>query len=66
MPDGGELTIETENCELDEAWVRSHPGVRVGPYVLLQVRDTGHGMDQETQSHLFEPFFTTKDKSKGA
>jgi CheY-like chemotaxis protein len=65
MPDGGELTIETENCELEEAWVRSHPGVRVGAYVLLRVRDTGHGMDQETQSHLFEPFFTTKDKSKG-
>ena len=65
MPDGGELTIETENCELDEAWVRSHPGVRVGSYVLLRVCDTGHGMDQETQSHLFEPFFTTKDKSKG-
>ena len=65
MPNGGELTIETENCELDEAWGRSHPGVRVGPYVLLRVRDTGHGMDQETQSHLFEPFFTTKDKSKG-
>jgi len=65
MPDGGELTIETENCELDEAWVRSHPGVRVGAYVLLRVGDTGHGMDQETQSHLFEPFFTTKDKSKG-
>jgi two-component system cell cycle sensor histidine kinase/response regulator CckA len=59
------LTIETENCELDETWVRNHPGVRVGAYVLLRVRDTGHGMDQETQSHLFEPFFTTKDKSKG-
>ena len=35
------------------------------PHVLLSVRDTGHGMDEETQSHLFEPFFTTKDKSKG-
>jgi signal transduction histidine kinase/CheY-like chemotaxis protein len=65
MADGGELTIETRNCELDEAWVRSHPGVRTGSHVVLQVRDTGCGMDQETQSHLFEPFFTTKDKSKG-
>jgi signal transduction histidine kinase len=65
MPDGGELTIETANCDLDEAWVRSHPGVRAGSHVVLRVRDTGHGMDEETQSHLFEPFFTTKDKSKG-
>jgi signal transduction histidine kinase/ActR/RegA family two-component response regulator len=66
MPDGGELTIETANCDLDEAWVRSHPGIRAGAHVVLRVRDTGHGMDQETQSHLFEPFFTTKDKSKGS
>ncbi len=65
MPDGGELTIETANCDLDEAWVGSHPGVRAGPHVVLGVRDTGHGMDEETQSHLFEPFFTTKDKSRG-
>lgn len=65
MPDGGELTIATSNCDLDEAWVRSHPEVQAGPYVEFEVRDTGHGMDEETQSHLFEPFFTTKDKSKG-
>ncbi len=65
MPDGGELTIETSNCTLDDEWVRSHPEVQSGPYVRLGVRDTGHGMDEETQSHLFEPFFTTKDKSKG-
>ena len=65
MPDGGELTIETSNCTLDDEWVRSHPEVQSGPYVRLGVRDTGHGMDEETQSHLFEPFFTTKDKSRG-
>ncbi len=65
MPDGGELTIQTANSHLDETWVRRHPGVRPGPYVMLAVRDTGHGMDEETQSHVFEPFFTTKDRSKG-
>lgn len=65
MPDGGALTIATSNCNLDEAWVRSHPEVQTGPHVKFEVRDTGHGMDEETQSHLFEPFFTTKDKSRG-
>ena len=66
MPDGGELTIETANCDLDEAWVSTHPGMRAGPHVALAVRDTGHGMDEATQAHLFEPFFTTKDKSRGS
>jgi signal transduction histidine kinase/ActR/RegA family two-component response regulator len=66
MPRGGELTIQAANCDLDAAWSRFHPGVQAGPHVMLAVRDTGHGMDQETQSHLFEPFFTTKDKSKGS
>ena len=65
MPGGGELTIETSNCTLDSDWVRSHPGIESGSYVRLGVRDTGHGMDEETQSHIFEPFFTTKDQSKG-
>jgi signal transduction histidine kinase/CheY-like chemotaxis protein len=66
MPDGGELTIETGNCDLDEAWISTHPGMRAGPHVVLSVRDTGHGMDEATQAHLFEPFFTTKDKSRGS
>jgi signal transduction histidine kinase/CheY-like chemotaxis protein len=66
MPDGGELTIQTANCDVDAAWSRSHPGARPGPHVMLAVRDTGHGMNEETQSHLFEPFFTTKDTSKGS
>jgi signal transduction histidine kinase/ActR/RegA family two-component response regulator len=65
MPRGGELTIQTANCDMNVAWRRSHPGVQAGPHVMLAVRDTGHGMDENTQSHLFEPFFTTKDSSKG-
>ena len=65
MPSGGELTIATANTQLDEAWVRVHPAVQPGPYVCLAVRDTGHGMDADTQARMFDPFFTTKDRNKG-
>lgn len=65
MPSGGELKICTGNVELDVAYTRSHPGSRVGKYVMLAVSDSGVGMDVATLSHIFEPFFTTKDLGKG-
>jgi len=65
MPQGGRLTIETANVEVDSAYVRQHAGASVGPHVRLTVRDTGDGMDAATMTRVFDPFFTTKDVGKG-
>jgi signal transduction histidine kinase len=65
MPQGGRITITLGNADLDESFVREHPGARPGPHVRLSVEDTGVGMSEETREHLFEPFFTTKEVGRG-
>jgi CheY-like chemotaxis protein len=65
MPDGGQLTIETADVDLDESYVSRHGGASPGPHVMLAMSDTGVGMNDETLRRVFEPFFTTKEAGKG-
>jgi len=65
MPDGGRLTIESEQVVLNGEYVAAHPWAKPGRYVVITVSDTGLGMPADVVERIFEPFFTTKDASVG-
>lgn len=65
MPNGGRVTIDLADVDLDEQFCRTHLAVEPGRYVRLSVTDTGVGIDEATKKRIFEPFFTTKARDKG-
>ena len=65
MPNGGSITIATQNGDVTESFRRRHSGELKERYVCIRVSDTGCGMDAGTLSQIFEPFFTTKSVGKG-
>jgi signal transduction histidine kinase len=65
MPQGGKLTVATENLYVDHFGTESYPDVIPGDYSLLTVKDTGIGIPEDIKAHIFEPFFTTKGVGEG-
>jgi signal transduction histidine kinase/CheY-like chemotaxis protein len=65
MPMGGKLVLVTGNRHLDSDYAAGHTDVTPGDYAMIEVSDTGSGMDSGVMAQIFEPFFTTKDQGKG-
>ncbi len=65
MPQGGTISINTEEVEINRAFIDNNGFGKEGKYALITVSDTGIGMDEKTREKVFEPFFTTKEAGKG-
>ncbi len=65
IEDEGLIRITAGNVDVDEDFAKQHPGLKLGSYVCLTIKDDGKGMDKETRSRVFEPFFTTKFQGRG-
>ena len=65
MPNGGTLSICTENIVIDENYARMSIDAQIGEYIVINVSDTGTGITEEIKDKIFEPFFTTKEQGKG-
>ena len=65
MPDGGEITIETDELQIDQEYVDHHHELTPGEYVIMSIKDTGEGIDEDIIANIFDPFFTTKQHGKG-
>lgn len=65
MPQGGTLFISVDNLFIDENYAQISEEAKIGPYVIIEVADTGEGMSTDTMTKIYEPFFTTKEIGKG-
>ena len=66
MPEGGTLTLDAENFDLDTHYASMVPGAQAGPHLLLKITDTGTGIPRGVMDKIFDPFFTTKALGKGS
>jgi len=65
MPDGGKIYLRTSNIYIDNDYVATHPGMKTGEHIMLEIKDSGCGMTDSVIEHVFEPFYTTKPVGKG-